>query len=98
MYYDSLILGSETLSGKAIQRILHETKITEPDWVQIAKELHFQLRGSASSSTFFEEWQTIACYSVPSWKNLASALENIGVKRASAVKIRDNTGIAKVML
>ena len=97
VYYDSHILG-KTLTEEAICSILHEAKISEPDWIQIAKGLHFQLCGVASSSTFFTQWHTFALYSVPSWKNLASALEKMGVKKTFAGKIRDKTGSAKFML
>lgn len=73
--------------------MLHEVEIQNPNWVNIAQTLGFQLQSQTTSIAFFDGWYKFAQNVAPSWENLASALEKMKVKKAKVEKIREKTGM-----
>lgn len=93
LYHNLPTLGKQELTDDAICSMLAEAGISKPEWKNIAKKLGFQLQGPISSSAFFKQWCEFADSCVPSWENLASALDKAKINKVQVKKIREKAGM-----
>ena len=98
LYHNSPTLGKQELTEDAIRRMLAEAGISKPEWKNIAKKIGFQLQGPNSSGAFFKQWCEFADRCVPSWENLASALDKAKIKEVQVKKIREKAGMMMLQL
>ena len=85
---------NEQLTADTLLEVMHEVNILRPEWSKIAEKLGFKqfLKSQNSAKAFLEEWQTFACSSQPSWKQLGIILSTVKEYKQVAVQIQQNDG------